>query len=315
MRKIGLFHPVTVFVLTLVALITSLYLYIDSYIRVNNKLGDFIKNSGLPQGQFKSPETWIMILTLSILVALIIVGFIIIFVYYQKNIQLFRMQQNFFNGFTHELKTPIASLRIFIDTFLSHDLPRVKQLEILALMRVDTERLQENVDQILNLAKIEDRSFKPELVLIDLKSFINEFTIKQKHFLSSAKVEIKSFNEDLNIYFDKRLIEIVFMNILTNAINHNPKEAGNKRITIDFKRINDVFIEVSITDNGQGIRKDKLKDIFKKFYQIGKTVKGSGLGLYIAYQIMKIHRGRIFATSEGINEGTSFHLVFKRKGE
>lgn len=315
MRKIGLFHPVTVFVLTLVGLITSLYLYIDSYIRVNNKIGDFIKNSGLPQGQFKSPETWVMILTLSTLVTLILVGFVIIFIYYQKNIQLFRMQQNFFNGFTHELKTPIASLRIFIDTFTTHELPREKQVEILALMRIDTERLQENVDQILNLAKIEDRSFKPELLKINLNTFLNDFITKQKHILNVAQIQINTDGDIFDIFFDKRLLEIVLMNILTNAINHNTRASGDKSIIITFERINDVFIDMKIQDNGRGIKKDKLKEIFKKFYQIGKTAKGSGLGLYIVSQIMKIHRGRIFATSEGLNEGTTFHLIFKVKGE
>lgn len=315
MRKIGLFHPVTVFVLTLVALITSLYLYIDSYIRVNNKFGDFIKNSGLPHDQFKSPETWIMILTLSILVTLILVGFIIIFVYYQKNIQLFRMQQNFFNGFTHELKTPIASLRIFIDTFTNHELPRAKQVEILSLMRIDTDRLQENVDQILNLAKIEDRSFKPELLKIDLIPFLEDFISKQSHILNGAHIKINQQTEQMSIFFDKRLLEIVLMNILTNAINHNMRENGDKKIDINFEKLNDVFIDMKIQDNGHGIKKDKLKEIFKKFYQIGKTAKGSGLGLYITSQIMKIHRGRIFATSDGLTEGTTFHLIFKVKGE
>lgn len=312
MRKIGLFHPVTVFVLTLVALITSLYLYIDSYIRVNNKLGDFVTRSGIPQGQFKSPETWIMILTLSILVTLIIVGFVIIFVYYQKNIQLYRMQQNFINGFTHELKTPIASLRIFIDTFSIHELPRIKQLEILELMKIDTNRLQENVDQILNLGKIEDRSFKPELARISLGHFVGDFISKQKHILSHAQIEVGSFIDIPDIYFDKRLLEIVLMNLFTNAINHNQKH--DKKVKIFFKKQGSHGVEFVVSDNGSGIARAKLKEIFKKFYQIGKSAKGSGLGLYIVAQIVKIHKGRVWAESDGPDMGTSFHVLFNLKG-
>ena len=159
MRKTVFFHPVTIFISSLIALGVSLYLYIDSYLRVNETLKTFIQKSGLPKEQFRSPETWIMILTLSVLVSLIIIGMVVIFTYYQKVIQLYRMQQSFINGFTHELKTPIASLRIFIDTFKKHELTREKQLDYLDLMGRDTERLQSNVMQILNMAKIEDRSF------------------------------------------------------------------------------------------------------------------------------------------------------------
>lgn len=309
MRKIGLFHPVVVFITTLVALIISLYLYIDSYIRVNEKLREFIASSGLPRGQFRSTETWVMILTMSILVALIIVGMVIIFFYYQKNIQLYRMQQNFINGFTHELKTPIASLRIFIETMALHKLEREKELELFDLMKRDTERLQENVDQILNLAKIEDRSFVPDLVSINLSAFIPEFTTKQKHLLSSAEIEFLDVKKDFLIFFDKRLLEIVFMNILTNAINHNLE--SQKKISISIVTHHTTF-EVIVTDNGMGLKKENLKDVFKKFYQIGKSAKGSGLGLYIVWQIMRIHKSNVWATSEGPGTGCQIHLSFKK---
>lgn len=310
MRRINLLHPVTIFIASLLALGTSLYLYIDSYIRVNDSLREFIQRSGLPKGQFKEPETWVMILTLSILVALIVTGMSLVFVYYQKVIMLYRMQQNFINGFTHELKTPIASLKIFIDTLVKHDLPKEKLNEILDLMKSDTDRLQENVEQILNLAKIEDRNFKPELSQINIRQALDDFITKQNYLFGGCEINVGTLEGDDLYWFDKKLLDIVFMNLLTNAIRYNNSE--KKKVDIFFNRRGRT-LEVVFKDNGLGLKRDKLKNIFKKFYQVGKSAKGSGLGLYMVSQIFRVHKGKVWATSEGLGYGSSFHIEFSGK--
>lgn len=309
MRRINLLHPVTIFIASLLALGTSLYLYIDSYIRVNESLREFINRSGLPKNQFKEPETWVMILTLSILVTLIVAGMSLVFVYYQKVIMLYRMQQNFINGFTHELKTPIASLRIFIDTLVKHKLDQSKTEEILKLMKIDTDRLQENVEQILNLAKIEDRNFRPELVQINIKRSLKDFIEKQAHLFDECEITIGKLDGDDTYWFDKKLIDIIFMNLLTNAIRYNHCE--NKKVDIFFNR-RGKSLEIVFKDNGVGLKRDKLKNVFKKFYQVGKSAKGSGLGLYMVSQIMKVHKGKVWATSEGPEQGSSFHILLTK---
>ena len=308
MRNSIFLHPVTIFVSSLLALGVSLFLYIDSYIRVNDALKNFIEKSGVPSSQFKSPETWVMILTLSILVVLIITGMVIIFIYYQKVIQLYRMQQSFINGFTHELKTPIASLKIFIDTFKLHKLERDKQLEYLELMGRDTDRLQANVMQILNMAKIEDRSFKPNLKSINLKTFTEEFIKKNDYVFSEIKIinNIKPYF----VSFDKDLLEIIYMNLITNAIRYNLK--SEKEIYLDTD-INGQFIELIFKDNGMGIDKDHHKAIFKKFFQVGKSVKGSGIGLYMVHQILKVHQGSVKVLSDGKDKGSTFILKIKEE--
>ena len=307
--KISLFfHPVTIFVSSLLALGVSLYLYIDSYLRVNEALKTFIEKSGVPKTQFKSPETWVMILTLSILVVLIITGMIIIFTYYQKVIQLYRMQQSFINGFTHELKTPIASLKIFIDTFKIHEIEREKQLEYLDLMSRDTDRLQSNVMQILNMAKIEDRNFKPSLKSINIYDFTEDFLKKNDYIFK--EIEIVNEVESRFISFDKDLLEIVFMNLMTNALRYNNSE--RKKLIISSKRSGN-YIELSFIDNGIGINKDHHKSIFKKFFQVGKSVKGSGIGLYMVHQILKVHSGAAKVSSEGEGLGSTFILKIKEE--
>ncbi len=308
MRKTVFFHPVTIFISSLIALGVSLYLYIDSYLRVNETLKTFIQKSGLPKEQFRSPETWIMILTLSVLVSLIIIGMVVIFTYYQKVIQLYRMQQSFINGFTHELKTPIASLRIFIDTFKKHELTREKQLDYLDLMGRDTERLQSNVMQILNMAKIEDRSFKPNFSKINLGDYINNFLEKNSYLFPDVDFQL-SLNNDSLIEADSELIDVVLMNIIVNGVSYN--ESNKKIITITLEEERSGHLLV-IKDNGIGVKSEYLKDIFKKFYQVGKSAKGSGIGLYMVSQIMKLHRGKVSAKSDENNNGTHMCLQFKR---
>jgi len=112
------FHPLFIFIFSLVALALSLFIYIRSYLQVNYALQEVVHKYNLNAGQMLETETWVLILTLSLLVAVILGGLLIIYIYSQKIIQLYRLQQNFINGFTHELKTPIASLQLFWKRFL-----------------------------------------------------------------------------------------------------------------------------------------------------------------------------------------------------
>ena len=310
MKRKKILHPVTVFVCSLLASIVSLYLYIDSYLKVNDTLSRFIKRNGIIGKKFEEPETWVMILTMSILVIVIIVGVSIVFTYYHKVIQLYRMQQNFLNGFTHELKTPIASLKLFIDTFKKYDLSRNEQLEYLELMDRDLDRMKESVELLLGLAQIEDKSFRPEYIYFDLYEFLNLFFKKNEYFFKNVEIKVEEYTGDTHVFFDRKLLNIVFMNVFVNASCHNMKD--NKIINVHFRK-NTHFIEMIIQDNGCGISKEHIKNIFKKFYQVGKTGKGTGIGLYMVSQVMKLHQGKSEARSAGENAGTSIILSFNTK--
>ncbi|MGD9082645.1 MAG: sensor histidine kinase, partial [Desulfobacterales bacterium] len=108
------FHPIFIFIFSIVALATSLILYIYWYMEVSAGLKEVAGKFNLDHGQLLESETWVVILILSILVGIILVGIFIIFVYNQKTIQLYRLQHNFINNFTHELKTPVTSLKLYL---------------------------------------------------------------------------------------------------------------------------------------------------------------------------------------------------------
>lgn len=307
------FHPIFIFTFSLVALVTSLFVYIRSYLQVSDSIRVFVEKNKVDASQFLQTDTWITILIISILVAIILAGTIIIFVYYQKIIQLYRMQQNFINGFTHELKTPIASIRLFLDTFKKHELSREDQLKYIDYMIRDAERLSANVGQILNLGRIEDRSFNLNNSRVEAYDLTNDFLEKNPHLFESTEISIKKIDHvDYFCNIDTALIEMVIMNIMTNAIRYN--DSNKPSIRIEFRSLGKKMT-ISFIDNGMGIKRNEQRNIFKKFYQIGKTSKGSGLGLYLSSQILKIQKGSITVDSQGAGLGSTFIITLPRELE
>lgn len=302
------YHPLFIFIFSLLALALSLFLYIRSYLQVNEALQVVVQKYNLNSQQIFQSETWVLILTLSLLVSVILAGLLIIYIYYQKVIQLYRLQQNFINGFTHELKTPIASLQLFLETFSRHELERTEQLRYLEYMKRDTKRLSDNVNRILQLGRLEDRNVKAEFKEEDVVFIISEFLKNTPHLFEEGQVKFESKLESYFMQIDFALFEMLLMNLITNAFIYN--KSKEKLVTIKLRSEQKNLI-LDITDNGVGLDKIEAKKVFKKFYQVGKSTKGSGLGLYIVHNIVRLHRGEIFALSEGLGKGTTFRIIFK----
>lgn len=305
------FHPVFVFIFSIVALGVSLGLYISTYLQANDAFVEYLEARNIDPSQFADTNTWVNVVVGSVLVGIILSGVILIFVYYQKMIRLYRMQQNFISGFTHELKTPIASLRLFLDTFTRHELAREEQIKYLAYMRRDTERLSDNVTQILDLAKIEDKKYEADFSVYDLNEFIESWVSKSPHFFEHCEITVeKAGGDSPRVRLDGRLFEMLLMNLVTNGINYNQSKEKKIHIKVDSTSKSH---RLEVSDNGLGINKKELKHIFKKFYQIGKTTKGTGLGLYMVSHIVRIHGGAIRALSEGKGTGTTFVVDLPRE--
>jgi signal transduction histidine kinase len=303
------YHPLFVFIFSLVALALSLFLYIRSYLQVNEALQVVVLKYNLNAAQMLETETWVMILVLSLLVAAILAGLLIIYLYYQKMIQLYRLQQNFINGFTHELKTPIASLQLFLETFSRHELERNEQLRYLDYMKKDTKRLADNVNRILQLGRLEDRDVKADFKDEDIVSLISQFINNTPHLFDDGRVEFQSELESYFLDLDYAMIEMLLMNLVTNGFIYNKSKDKIVKINL-ITTPNHIILEVR--DNGMGLDKNSIKKIFKKFYQVGKSTKGSGLGLYIVQSIAKLHKAEVAAFSEGLGKGSVFKVIFKK---
>ncbi len=312
MRQIKWFmHPILIFIFSIITVTLSLFLYIYWYVEVSTGLKAVITKSNIDPGQILAPQTWVVILILSILVGIILLGIFIIFVYNQKTLQLYRLQRNFINNFTHELKTPVTSLKLYLETFRKHTLSREEQLKYLDYMIHDADRLSDNVNRILNLAKIEGKSFRKEYVTRDLVSILDEFSLRTKHIFNGCEINIHNPSDRSFEYrIDLSLFEMLLMNLLTNAFKYNDSKAPRMDITF-VPRGRDLHIRFQ--DNGIGIPKSEIKKIFRKFYQVGRSdnmsAKGSGLGLYLVDTIARLHKGKIAVESKGSGEGSVFSLI------
>lgn len=168
----------------------------------------------------------------------------------------------------------------------------------------DTERLTLNVNQILHIAKIEDRNFRPSFREVEIVDFVGKFIAKNPHYFEDIRISQTNLEDgDLRVEVEPDLFEMVLMNLVTNAINYN--ESETPQLEISFKVV-DHKLNITFKDNGIGLEKHEFKNVFKKMYQVGKSTKGSGLGLYLSNSIVKIHRGKLRVNSMGLGKGSQF---------
>ena len=306
-----LFHPILVFIFSVTALVVSLFLYIYWYIEVSSGLRSAMVRFNVEQDQVFAADTWLVILVLSILIGIILLGIFIIFVFSQKTMQLYRMQNNFINNFTHELKTPVTSLQLYLQTFSRYELSRDDQLKYIQYMLTDVDRLTQNINRMLNLAKLESKSYMGEFVVCDLVKTVDQFLEENAHLFKNCRV-IVHHPDTTTVYqrINRHLFEMLLMNILTNAIKYNAAEIPHVDIFIEPKRQR---THIRFTDNGLGFERKEMKKIFRKFYQIGQsddmTAKGSGLGLHLVQNIARLHKGKVLAESQGRGRGSTFTLI------
>ncbi len=307
-------HPVFIFACSIFALATFLVLTVGLYMEIRSALEIIILKFHIdPQSIFPS-KTGMTILVLSLLIVVVMAGIFLAFIYYQKTVNLFRLQHNFIYNFTHELKTPVTSLRIYLETFIRHPMEPEDIKKYSENMLKDVNRLTENIDRILNLARIESQNFGSKVTRGSLVSLVEEFCDKNATMFRNLDIQIQNptggrFEHPVNLF----LFEILLMNIVSNSIKYN--ESPKPALSIVFKSyLQKVSIE--FIDNGIGVNKREAKKIFRKFYQAAgrndSSINGSGLGLYLVSSIAMIHGWRASVSSEGKGHGAKFTITIPR---
>jgi signal transduction histidine kinase len=307
-----LFHPILIFIYSIVALVLSLFLYIYWYVKVSAGMSELIEKFDLPHDKVLAMETWVVILMLSILVGIILLGMIIIFVYHQKTFQLYRLQSNFINNYTHELKTPVTSLQLYLETFQKHQLPIEDHKTYIEYMLLDVNRLSEHINNILSISRFENHH-SHDTEYVDIVEYIEKFIDSNAHHFSNVFFK-KEVSGPTFLKINRDLFEMLFRNLVNNAMIYNNQPEPEVIICLRQKKGKTY---ISFEDNGIGIEKIYRKKIFKKFFQIGKaddrSAKGSGLGLYMVYSITRMHGGNIAVFDNPKKPGSIFQLVFPPK--
>ncbi|MGI8812291.1 MAG: sensor histidine kinase [Pyrinomonadaceae bacterium] len=244
--------------------------------------------------------------------ALIITGLILNTIFLVREIRRSEQHDAFLNSVTHELKTPIASIKLYLETLKSREIGREKQLEFYKIMLSDTDRLLSTVEQVLEASRTREKKRQMNLQELDINDVIGEAaaTVESRYHLDPGVFRLPDASKELPIVGDAGEMHSAFANLLDNAVKYSGED---RRISIRTKSstLNNK-VEIFIKDNGLGIPARDLKRVFKRFYRVssenGNSVKGTGLGLFIVRSIITKHRGKIRVDSRGVGRGTTFYI-------
>ena len=306
-RLRALFHPILVFIGVQIAWIGLMIVWVYWYFENRQNLAEFTKK--LPPELLESDFNWIVLLEGGVLMLVILAGVYVIFVYWNKQSRLYQLQSNFISSVSHELKSPLASIQLYLETLKYQKVSSEEAQDFVETMLSDTERLSDLIDNILESSKSDPKSMQLQFSSVDIVSFLQEtIAHHQKLFEDKQCVIQLKFNDYVKVSIDGRAMRMVFNNLIANALRYSP--AGTV-LTIEVRR-DQKFCIIDFIDQGFGFDKKELKKVFKKFYRVQnqetQNIEGAGLGLYISRQIIKNHKGKINVFSEGRGKGTHFML-------
>lgn len=237
-------------------------------------------------------QEWMIFGEAFVFVISLIIGVWLINRGYNKEMTAARQRRNFLLSITHELKSPLASIRLVLETFLIRELPSEKIQTLSKKGLKETERLTGLVNDLLLSAKLE-AAYQPHLEPIDLVQLFEGLVYQLRDNHSHAQFDLNAPATPIIVNADATGITSVGVNLLENAVKY---AGSHPKIQIDISK-NNVEALVSVSDNGPGIEDKEKKLIFDKFYRVGnedtRQTKGTGLGLFIAEQIIKVHGGSI----------------------
>lgn len=248
--------------------------------------------------------------------ALIITGIIVYTVFLVAEIRRNEDHDTFINAVTHELKTPIASMRLYLETLQSRTVPEEQRQQFYRVMLEDAERLHRTVDQVLKAGAASQQPKRGARAPVDLTALAQACVERARasHHLPPEAIALERHDETpMVVEGDVEELRTVLINLLDNAVKYS---GASPRITVTVAAPSPSTVWLRVRDHGIGIPKKHLKRVFNRFYRVQarglSTIKGSGLGLYIVRSIARSHGGRVFASSEGEGQGATFTVELPR---
>jgi len=247
-----------------------------------------------------------------ILFPLIITGVVLNTIFLVREIRRNEQHENFINAVTHELKTPVASIRLYLQTLQSRSLDEPKRQEFYQVMVADTDRLMHTIEQVLRAGqggtRLKHRQFAP----VDLRTIVTDCLAlaRTRHHLGDEALvykEVLTTDTPPTILGDEDDLKAAVSNLVDNAIKYSGPEP---RVTVELEHTGTEQATLRVRDRGVGIPQNELRRIFKRFYRardiVTTRVKGTGLGLFIVRSVIARHGGKVFAESAGPGQGSTF---------
>jgi signal transduction histidine kinase len=257
-------------------------------------------------------RTGILLFLGVLLLATIISGVVLNTIFLVREIRRNEQHDAFINAVTHELKTPVASIRLYLETLQKRPVDDSKRAEFYRIMLADSDRLLATIEQILRTGRIGHASRKLNLARIDLNQLVEECLARARtlHGLSPEALTYRPCPA-VTIMGDLDEVRAAVSNLVDNAVKYS---GGDVHVTAEAIEVDGRYVTLRVRDEGPGIPKSELKQVFKRFYRVpgplASRVKGTGLGLYIVRSVAKRHGGRVWAESDGPGRGSTFVLQF-----
>lgn len=240
---------------------------------------------------------------------LILIGVYIIFVYWNRQSNLYIQQRNIISQVTHELKSPLASIQLHLETIRLRK-PTVERLDsFIGTMLADTDRLHYLINNLLMAARLEQRRKQSERRLTDLTHLITTHVERERDTLPDGGSISFDGVPALTAMVDPEEMSMVVRNLFENAVLYSPQ---SPEISVELIKTG-TWLQLSVKDRGRGLDTKELKKVFDRFYRAqppGDNVRGTGLGLYIVQSVIKGYGGTVRVTSDGSGKGCTFTLKF-----
>jgi two-component system sensor histidine kinase SenX3 len=248
---------------------------------------------------------------------LIIAGMVLNTIFLVREIRRNEQQDSFLNAVTHELKTPVASIRLYLQTLQTRELDADKRREFYRIMLDDSDRLLHTIEQVLRAGSARSRFRREVRSRVDLGEIARECVelARTRFHLDDPSLvyEDRTSGRPAIVLGNAEELKAAISNLLDNAVKYSPSDI---RIRVALEEVKDDRVAVRVTDCGIGISSTELKRIFRRFYRtpaLGAVrAKGSGLGLFIVRSVARNHGGRAFAESSGVGQGSTLTLMLPK---
>jgi signal transduction histidine kinase len=252
-------------------------------------------------------EEWSPLVQGLLLLAVILVGVYVLFIFWRRQSRLYQEQREFITQVTHELKSPLASIQLHLETIQLRQLPAERLDAFVDTMLDDTRRLHSQIDNLLLAARIEQRRRPAERRVIDLSVFLQKYMDENQDRMPPGTRLEAVLEPGLKAAVEPDELATVLRNLLENAVLYSP---GVPELELVLVR-NGRWVDIAVRDHGRGLAAGELRKIFRRFYRIeqpDERIRGTGLGLYIVQSVIKDCGGNVHASSGGPGCGCTITL-------
>ncbi|HEY0546709.1 MAG TPA: HAMP domain-containing sensor histidine kinase [Pyrinomonadaceae bacterium] len=252
---------------------------------------------------------------------LLITGLVLNTTFLVREIRRNEQHDSFINAVTHELKTPITSIRLYLETLQTREVEEARRAEFYDIMLADTDRLLHTVEQVLRAGHTGHRRRRLQASLIDMSQMTRECLelARTRYHLGEEALHFSTAvqtGESASVSGDADELRAAISNLIDNAVKYSGEKVD---VSVEVETLDEKRVMVRVSDQGVGIPRGQLKRIFKRFYRVPgivmRRIKGTGLGLFIVRSVIEKHGGRVYAESAGEGMGSTFTILLPRAQE